>query len=218
MVYLNLALYAEGRTDYQFLLPLLKRLTEQVCLAEVPVVIAVGDVLPLDDPPRFRGADRATRVLEAARSFWGGTCILFIHADGASDPRTKAAEQIEPGRRLIRSELRGGACVAVVPVRETEAWALVDGNALRDAFGTTLDDKSLQIVTRPREVEDIQDPKKRLEDAFRAVVSQRRRSNVGDFYERIGERVALAPLRQLPAFIELENDLRRALRALGRPF
>jgi hypothetical protein len=109
MAYLNLALYAEGRTDYQLLILLLRRLTEQMCLAEARVIVEVGDVLGIEEPPRFRHFDRATRILEAARSFWGGACILFIHADGASDPRTKAALQIEPqGRGLCRRRSRSG--------------------------------------------------------------------------------------------------------------
>ncbi|WP_158516729.1 hypothetical protein [Scytonema hofmannii] len=49
--------------------------------------------------------------------------------------------------------------MGVVPIREMEAWALVDGDALRGAFGTVLDDSALGISTRLREVEGIFEPK-----------------------------------------------------------
>jgi hypothetical protein len=217
MAYLGLGLFAEGATDYRMLVPLLRRLTEQLCREEARGVVDVGDVQGLDAPARFQKADRATRILEAARTFWGGTCVLFIHADGAGDSEAKEAEQITPGIRLIEQELPRGACVAVVPVREVEAWTLVDGDALRDAFGTTLGDDDLHVAKRPRDVERIQDPKVELQAAFQAVIgpSNRRRSKAGDFYTRIGERVDLAKLRQVPAFSRLEEDLRCALRKLG---
>jgi len=138
-------------------------------------------------------------------------------ADGAGDPATKAAEQIVPGAQLIERTLPGGACVAVVPVREIEAWTLVDGEALRGAFGTTLDDQALRIAQRPRDVESILDPKLEIEAVFRKLTSssQRRRARVADFYDRIGERVDLGRLEQVPAFKELEKSLRQALLKLG---
>ncbi|KYF61551.1 hypothetical protein BE11_12790 [Sorangium cellulosum] len=216
MAFLSLALFAEGKSDYRLLTPLLRRLAEQVCVAEARTVVEVGDVIGVDAPPAYRDADRATRILEAARTFWGGACILFIHAD-ASVPAKAIAERVQPGIDLIRRELRGGNCVAVVPVRETEAWALADGDALRHALGTTLDDAHMGVPNQPRDVEAIKDPKEALRAAFLQVVapSLRRRSSPSDFFDVLGERIDLARLERVPAFAELGNDLRRALRELG---
>jgi Domain of unknown function (DUF4276) len=211
--YLRLLLYAEGPTDYRLLLPLLRRLTEQVCLDSARSVVDVEEVQGIDTR---RKLDRAARIVEAARGFWGGAGVLFIHADGAGDPERTRAEQFAPGARLIEQNLRGGACVPVVPVREIEAWALVDGDALRVAFGTTLGDEVLRIAQRPRDVEEVLDPKQELRAAFTAVAgSPRRRRRVEDFYTRIGEQVDLAKLRQVPAFGDLERDLREALCKIG---
>lgn len=217
MAYLNLALYAEGPTDYRLLTPLLRRLTEDLCLREARAMVEVADIVGVDAPRKFHDEDRATRLLEAARGFWGGACIFFIHADGAGNRNTSIDEQVQPGVRRIRGELRGGACVAVVPVRETEAWALADGGALREAFGTTLDDGALRIPKKPRDVEGIDDPKRVLDEAFSAVItpSRRRRSKASDFFERIGERADLAVLELVPSFALMKEDLRRALQTLG---
>jgi hypothetical protein len=212
-VYLRLLLYAEGKTDYRLLLPLLRRLVEQMCLDSARGIVDVEDVQGIDTAKK---GDRQTRIVEAASGFWGGACILFIHADGAGDPERARAEQIAPGMRLIEQTFKGGACVPVVPVREIEAWALTDGDALRDAFETTLRDDHLGIVKRPRDVEKVPDPKKELRAAFSAVAGPpRRRRRLEDFYTRIGERLDLAKLAQIPAFAALERDLREALRRVG---
>jgi hypothetical protein len=217
MAYLRLGLFAEGPRDYALLVPLLRRLTEQVCREEAQMVIDVEDVQGIDAPPRFRHADRATRILEAARLFWGGACILFIHADGAGEPVAKEAEQVTPGAHLVTGEMPGCACVAVVPVREVEAWTLVDGDALRDAFGTNLDDADLAVFTRPRDAERVLDPKAHLEAAFARAVgaSARRRLKPINFYARIGERVDLSRLSQVPAFAQMKQSLRRGLQHMG---
>ncbi len=217
MAYLNLALYAEGSTDYRLLTPLLRRLTEDLCLKEASLVVEVAEIMGIDAPRKFQSEDRATRLLEAARGFWGGACIFFIHTDGAGAPQTSIAEKVEPGMRRIQGELKGGACVAVVPVRETEAWALADGDALRKAFGTTLEDRALHVPKRPRDVESIIDPKRLLDEAYAAVLtpSRRRRSKASDFFERIGESADLAVLELVPSFAVLKEDLLRALQSLG---
>jgi len=217
MAYLRAGLFAEGKTDYNLLLPLLRRLIEQLCREEARGIVEVAEVEGLDAPGPHRPPDRATRILEAARGFWGGPCILFVHADGGGDPERSAREQVAPAMKRIAEELQGGACVAVIPVREIEAWALTDGDALRRAFGTTLGDEALRIARRPRDVERLPNPKEDLRAAYEAATgpSRRRRETVGNFYTRIGESVDLAKLREVGAFQEVEQSLREALRGFG---
>src|SRR5436309_6511041 len=146
MRYLGLALYAEGPTDYRFLPSILLRLTNDLCLRGASEVVEVSDVQALDTPEEHREADRATRILEAARSVRGAFSILFVHADGGGDPEAAFQERVEPAARRIHENTKGGErVVAVVPVRETEAWALTDGDALRGAFGSTLADSTFGL-------------------------------------------------------------------------
>jgi hypothetical protein len=218
MRYLGLALYAEGPTDYRFLPPILRRLADELCLQAAEEVVEVSDVLPLDAPEAYKDHGRATRILEAARAAWGAFSILFVHTDGGGDPEAAFRARIEPAAQAVAQQLGGGenCAVAVVPVRETEAWALADGAALRGAFGTTLDDAALGLPGHPHEVERLPDPKQTLRAAFAQVLGRRRgKRKVSHHLEAISQRVGLDRLRQVPAFARFEAELSSALVALG---
>ena len=203
MRYLGLALFAEGPTDYRFLPPVLRRATEKLCLLCARSSVEIGEVLGLYAPDDYREADLATQILAAAREAEGAFNILFIHTDGAGNPDAAYNERVLPAKERIAAELarQQERTVGVVPVREMEAWTLADGDALRGAFGTVLDDLALGIPIRPREVEGIFDPKQVLEQAYRNVVGDRRlrRRKVADFFDAIGERVRLERLQEVPA-------------------
>ena len=87
-------------------------------------------------PKRIETVAGAIAILEAARQDIGAFHILFIHADANGDADRARQERIEPAVRLIRQkeELTNTHNVAVVPVRETETWALADGDALRGSL------------------------------------------------------------------------------------
>ena len=219
MRYLGLALFAEGSTDYQLLGRILYRTVENLCVFHASDVIEIGDVRELDTPKAYKDSSRATRILEAARQDVGAFHILFIHADANGDAERARQERVEPAVQLLRQEEEvANTCgVAVVPVRETEAWALADGDALRGAFGTTLDDEGLGIPARPPEVERLTEPKQVLDHALREAVggSRRRRQRATTYLNAIGERVRLAQLRTVPAYRRFEGDLRAVLRQMG---
>jgi len=218
MRYLGLALYAEGPTDYRFLSLLLHRLTDALCVEKARELVDVSEVFPLTEPGRFKEEDRATRILEAARESWRTFNILFVHTDGGGDPATARQERVEPAAQRIREELsaENEGVVAVLPVRETEAWALADGEAVREAFGCTLDDAALGLPPHALEVEWVLDPKQVLEQAYAQVVGRRRPKRKASHYlEAISQRLRLGSLRQLPAFKHLETELSSALVDLG---
>jgi hypothetical protein len=218
MRYLGLALYAEGPTEYRFLPPLLHGLADDLCLRLAPEIVEVGEVMPLDAPIGCEATDRATRVLEAARLARGAFSILFLHTDGAGDPDAARTQRVQPAAGLLAGEpgVANARVVAVIPVRETEAWALADGDALRGAFGTTLSDGRLGLPGQPREVEAILDPKQALEDAFRRVVGRRQRKRKAVHHlDGIALRVRLEQLRRVPSFLRCEDELTAALVQLG---
>jgi len=216
MQYLGLALYAEGSTDYYFLRPLLQRLCEDLCVREARDLVDVGEVLALDHPPERNRDPREDRILAAAKLARGAWHILFIHADGSNDHQHARQHQVAPCLGILRNEFDGdGLGVAVVPVRETEAWAIVDGDALRAAFGTTLNSQELGLPN-VQSVEHNADPKACLTAAFEATgpSGKRRKQGTSPYLSMLGESISLDRLRRLAAFNALEDELREALRQL----
>ncbi|WP_435008490.1 DUF4276 family protein [Tundrisphaera lichenicola] len=215
MRYLGLALYAEGPTDYWFLLPILRRLADDLCLREAIDQVQIGDVVPVDAPKKDRPPDRAARILAAVESVDGAFDILFVHTDGANDPKRARLEKVQPAIELLKRQSPRWAdgTVAVVPVRETEAWALSDGDALRTALGSRLPDDQLGLPAKTAEVESLPDPKRSLDQAYLNAVGRRRPPRNG-ILAILAEQIRLEGLRNVPSFQNFEEDLRRALRDL----
>ena len=218
MAYLGLALYAEGPSDYRFLSPLLVRVVEDIFFERPAGMLDLGPMIELTEPDEFRGEPRASRIVEAARVAAGGFHILFVHADGSADHEQARREQVEPGlQRFLHEFPSGYEGVAVVPVREMEAWAIADGDALRGAFGTTLSDGDLGIPLRARDIERELDPKRVLEQAYARVlgeVPRGRGKTSAAFLDLIGQTVSLRRLSELQAFQRLRTEITTALRAL----
>ncbi|WP_068808959.1 DUF4276 family protein [Thauera phenolivorans] len=219
MHYLGLALYAEGPTDYYFLRPLLLRLCEDICLNQANQSVEFGEeVISLNEPARMKGAPREERIIEAAREARGAWRIVFIHTDGAGNAERARATCAQPAIDGLAEELpNDGVGVAVVPIRETESWALADGDAIRRVFGTLLSDDALGLPRNAAGVEAILDPKKALDDAFLKTnpTSRKRRQGASPMLNALGESVSLERLRLLPGFQALEHELRQGLEVLG---
>lgn len=218
MHYLGLALYAEGASDYHFLGPLLLRLCEDLCLEAATGIVEFPEaVLALDSPAGMNSSGRAQRVVEAARQARGAWRIVFVHADSDGNETRARAERAQPAIDLLEQEFAGqGLGVAVIPIRETEAWVLADGDALRRAMGTRLSDAQLGLPPNPAAVESLGDPKAVLDGAWQNAKSGRRRPrSISPLLVTLGGSIALGRLRQLTAFQQLETELKRALSKLG---
>lgn len=217
MHYLGLALYAEGPTDYYFLRPLLQRVCEEMCLQEATRPVEINEVLPLDHPEAAKDASREQRILAAAKEARGAWSVLFIHADGAGDPTRARAQQAQPAIDLLGRELPNeGHGVAVIPIRETEAWAICDGDALRNVFGTTLSNEEMELPLPPHRAEADPDPKVTLERAFKLTSpsGRHKKQGVSPLLNSLGEQVSLQQLRRLTSFVSLERELKQALQQL----
>jgi len=211
---LGLALYAEGPTDYRFLRPILQRLCEDLCLKRSDAVVEVNEVLGLNHSSSYDNSPREDRIIAAATEARGAWNILFVHADGSPDALRALTTQVMPALARIENDFspseRG---VAVMPVRETEAWALVDGEALRCVWGTRLTDTDLELPQLGSDIERIGDPKLSLKTAYLATnpPEKRRREGPAPYLTSIAEAVSLDRLRALEAFAKLEKDLTRVL-------
>lgn len=162
-------------------------------------------------PPRKELGERARK---AAASF---PCdLLFIHRDAEAEPRQRRVGEIR--QQIEHLELPPS--VPVVPVRMTEAWLLIDEQAIRSAADNPNGKMDLELPPT-RRLESTPDPKKMLhralidasektgrrEKQFRRDLSSRA-SRVAELIDDFSE------LRHLSAFVELEEATRRALDSL----
>lgn len=212
MRYLGLALFAEGPSDHRFLSPLLFRACEAECLAKGLGTVEIGPIVELHSPQDLRNKSRKRRICEAATRSAASWNILFVHTDGGGQPNQANRQRIEPAVRQLRDELLDDHdCVAIVPVRETEAWVLADPEGMLRAFGFARWGATVDPIVGGGDVEGVMDPKRILRMMFRSVA---RKGSVDSFYERLGEMVSLQRLRSVPAYAAFEGSLHDALNRL----
>lgn len=218
MAYLGLALFAEGTTDHRFLGPLLARLVTDLYYESGREILDMGDVLALTSDQQQRLLPRDQQIAATALQNAGAFHILCVHADGSGNMLRAREQQVAPGlTRALAALGPGYVGVGVVPVREMEAWTMVDGDALRTAFRTTLDDKTLGVVRRPRECEKILDPKAALDRAYALTLPGSKRGTntpAAGVLQLIAESARLDMLAEVPAFHSLRMELRAALQTL----
>jgi hypothetical protein len=99
-------------------------------------------------------------------------------------------------------------------VREVEAWALADGDALRAALGVSLDDAALGLPVGAA-CERVTDPKLPLEQALKAALGRQYRpggaGGLQGILRAVAERSRCEVLRSLPSFRACEVEMGRAL-------
>lgn len=200
-IYVQAGLYAEGRNDYDFLLPLLERLLDVLLaehwpgrLTELPAVLA----LDVDEDVGKRREDCIARVIQRNSE----VCQLFvIHADADGRGRQRTYdERVEPGVRRGLAGLRVPvATAACIPIEMTEAWMLAD-EAVWKRFDPEL----------PRDPEAVRDPK----PLVKALLQRGRRGRLPNIYVDVGANVSLAALRRLAGFRRFEDELLLALRSV----
>jgi hypothetical protein len=205
MMYLRAGLYAEGPTDYYFLMPLLNRMLRDIAANVFPGASEVEDTRAVDSSGAER--KRIDRIAMAVREHEDLIDLLVIHADGEGDPEAARRERVEPGVEAARTAIPGKPvpAIACVPVREIEAWLLADKRVFVDQLGLRVE----LPATPDREL----DPKRTLT----ALLNQNRRARQTDnFYALFGEQVSFEALRRISAFVEFETALVDFVQSFGR--
>lgn len=203
MIYLRAGLYAEGQTDYAFLRPLLDRLMDELAASLYAGQYELGECLGIDAPDRSH-EKRADRIAAAIHAHRDECTILVVHSDGAGDPERARREQVAPGidAARVRCADRPVATAACIPVREIEAWMLVDPDVF-PLVGSSVP------PTCPADPERELDPKVTLERLLAESGVRRRRAS--PVYALFGENVRLERLRELRAFERFESELVQAI-------
>lgn len=198
------ALLGEGSSD-RVLLPVLRWVMERATPAEFRMVWV--DTSLFATGPTLAEKVSGTLAVQPFR-------LLFVHRDADNQPPEWRYDE-------IRQAAGDQPHVAVVPIRTTEAWLLIDQGAIRAAAGRVSGREPLDLPALTR-VEQASDPKRVLRDALVAAHGatgrRARRFHPADARQRLADLVEdWSPLRQLSAFQRLEADTRVALAAIDLP-
>jgi hypothetical protein len=188
--YLTVTLFCEGREDAHFLEGVVAR---QLAVLDVTDPgFDVGDVLT--QPCRtVESAERIDAAISLAADEFH---LLLIHHDHNERAKIDVLR-----RRVDPTVPKETRLIAVVPVRETEAWVLADPVAFPRGSQVGL------LPTRPRDVETIPDPKLLLKQVLGRPYDER-------IAELIGERIDLDRLALVPGYQAFLEDLDTALKEL----
>lgn len=175
------------------------------------------------EPPRWADPrvtrtthkDGLERRLVAALALYGCD-LLFVHRDAENTAWNERRDQIH---QILVSLAPPIPAVCVVPVRMSEAWFLFDTKAIRRAAGNPAGAMPLDLPPL-RQIEVLKDPKDALKTALRSASGLSGRRLAGFQHEAAVYRLPnfipdYTPLRELPAFAALEEELREVLAGRG---
>jgi hypothetical protein len=216
---LGLALSTEGPTDQVFLAPIIRRLAEELLQIYISVKepdreIVLTSVRDLYTLGRGFDGNIYNRLRGAAPIGAQQYELIFVHGDGAGDWNAMRTNVIQPKIDAISEVMDSEArYVRVIPIREMEAWAIADGEALRRAYKVTIGDNELQIPRPARTVERVLDPKACLREIGETCLGRRRARALGVpvFLSLIGEHAAFTTLRNIPSFARFYEEMKVAL-------
>lgn len=198
--------------------------------ALLPIIDWVLQSIPAVAQRGFAGQHAASAVLRGASGLSGRIdralhyypCdLLFVHRDTeASDDRVRQ-QRCEEIERAMRD--RDTPYVCVVPIRMTEAWLLIDADAIRRAAGNSHSQAPLALPPL-RRLEQESDPKALLHELLIAA-SEKQGRRLGQFKQDLSSRRArvadfitdFSPLRHLSAFLAFEAQTLQALKNLQEP-
>lgn len=215
MCSITFTLLSEGSSD-RALIPILRWLLGQH-LPGVALNADWADLRRLPIPPR----PLKERIKHALELY---PCdVLFVHRDADRSSIKARAGEIAAAVNKLRSQTRGvlPACIPVIPVRTTEAWLLLEEQAIREAASNPRGRSSLSMP-KLHELEHLADPKAELDELLRTAseLSGRRLKdfNLNWARQRIPEYIKdFGKLRKLSAFNRLEADVRAWCVQTSRP-
>ena len=194
-------LACEGRSDAG-LVPHIERLIAEVGETEV------------EGESWFYGGRLADKIRKGLEVADGMADLLFVHRDADSRGAPARFGEIADAVAAVRDAPRW---VGVVPVRMTEAWLILDEDAIRRAVGRPNGRTPLGLPT-PSEAERRAHPKDILASALLAAsdATGRRRERIQRDFGRLRQRLLTnlpihGPLTQLTSWLRFRDDTRRAI-------
>ncbi len=140
--------------------------------------------------------------------------ILFVHRDAESLSMTSRIEEIK--NQLIKLDK---PYIPVVPIRMTEAWLLVDEQAIRSAASNPNGKTTLNLPGVDK-LEGLPDPKNVLFESLKLASElppgRLRKFRPETCRHRVAELISdFSQLRNLSGFVQFENSLTESIQALA---
>lgn len=200
---LSYTLLTDGSSD-KTLMPIIDWV-----LAQVPNIRFSGQHAERTLKPSlglFRRAEAAVKVYECD--------ILLVHRDAEAQAISERIAEIHGDLATLNKRY-----VPIVPIRMTEAWLLIDEQAIRAAAGNPNGKISLDIPKAER-LERIPDPKNILFEQLKlasGLSAGRLKKFSPEFCRhRVAELISdFSQLRQLSAFVQFENDLLACVKTMS---
>lgn len=143
--------------------------------------------------------------------------ILFVHRDAEKGTYDVRKNEIEDAwtRTTTTTEELGQLRIAVIPIRMSEAWLLINPDAIKAAAGNP-NGKAKLGLPKTSQLEKLPNPKKFLysiiEKASELKGKRLSKLNTPQAVHLVAEYTEdFSPLRQLPAFQKLEADIKNVL-------
>jgi hypothetical protein len=204
---LQYTLLSDGSSD-KALLPILTWLLREH-LPHRAVQAHWADLGRLRRPPK-----RLHEKIQTAVALY--SCdMVFVHRDAETASLLDRQAEVDDAVSLACAIAAIPPAIAVVPVRMTETWLLLDEKAIREAAGNPNGSVVLNLPRR-QELENIADPKAVLRNLIldATELSTRRKNcfDMGNAVRRIPEYMDdLSSLRSLPAFVALEERIEEVI-------
>ncbi|MDD5620835.1 MAG: DUF4276 family protein [Proteiniphilum sp.] len=214
MIQLFVGLIAEGKTDYQFLEPIIEKVLLDIayeCKGQVDV-----DVRKIEcDKGRGGFTDYVLNAAKKGREDYISMFIVHTDADADSACHTYT-HKINPAINLLKQKEDSGYCknlIALVPIQETESWMLADKDLLIKTIGTKKNENELNINGHP---ETFNNPKERIENAIRIGRQNlprklRNSLKISNLYSYLGQAMNIENLGTFKSYCDFYNNVKREL-------
>ena len=206
-----IAFCGEGKTDHYALPHLLRRVVEDILISRNADFEVVQ---PLDYPLSELNGQGVANQYPLLASRAAGAHLICVHHDaGNLSLQERRRQNFEQGiaAAAVHGGKRSPVFIPVIPVREMEAWLLVDVRAVVDIIGDIPPEAGLSL--KPQEIEALLDPKSVLDAIIGAQT--RKMSERSVLMEALAEELDLQALSALPAVQSLRRELEEGLTLQG---
>ncbi|HEX6500437.1 MAG TPA: hypothetical protein VF054_15610 [Micromonosporaceae bacterium] len=180
------------------------------CGIGVEITAPDAEMLPIRDKTVFG-------KLRAVQKMGGRYDVVLIHRDADRDGRERRLAEIrEAVYRVMPKVLHA----AIIPIRMTEAWLILDEQLIRDVAGNPNGRVPLDLPS-VRQAEKIADPKALLKDLLvtASELTGRKRSSFQSRFSHHRRQVLErldphGPVRHLKSWCDFHDDVRQVFEAL----